>query len=353
MPIHFTTGNLLASDAEALVNTVNTVGVMGKGIALQFREQFPQNADAYKQACKAGKLAVGHMLIFRERKLNDEKWIINFPTKQHWRGKSRIEWIEAGLAALARELESLPVGSVALPPLGCGNGGLNWQEVRPLIESYLGGARQEIEVYQPSEAVRERLNAEDRNKDEKLTDARAMMLRLMFAFEELDADVSLFSANKLAWFLQRAGEKKLNLKFEPWYYGPYSDQLRHLLYRLQGSWLTGMAQKAAPPFEPLRLFYERRKEVDAYISGLPHAKQERLENVLRLIEGFESNYSIELLATVDFVTCERRSMTTAQIESELRDKWPARKTGLFPAKHIDLARERLSQYSDVLLFGQE
>ena len=128
--LRFTQGNLLDSGAEALVNTVNTVGVMGKGIALMFKEAFPENYKIYEAACKHGEVRIGQMLVTERRELLGPKWIINFPTKKHWRNPSRIEWIEAGLNDLRNVILVNRIRSIALPPLGSGNGGLNWANVR-------------------------------------------------------------------------------------------------------------------------------------------------------------------------------------------------------------------------------
>jgi O-acetyl-ADP-ribose deacetylase (regulator of RNase III) len=124
-------GNLLDADVEAVVNTVNTEGIMGKGIALQFRKAYPENYEAYRQACDAGEVEPGRMFVFDRRTLTRPRYIINFPTKRHWRSKSRMSDIEAGLVALVQEVKRLGVRSVAVPPLGCGLGGLSWADVRP------------------------------------------------------------------------------------------------------------------------------------------------------------------------------------------------------------------------------
>src|SRR5690349_18305845 len=127
-------GNILEADAQALVNTVNTVGVMGKGIALQFKKAFPEMFEAYEAACKAKELQPGRMHVYDRGSLLNPRYIINFPTKRHWKGKSKLADIEVGLDALVGELESRGITSVAIPPLGCGHGGLDWEVVHPLIE---------------------------------------------------------------------------------------------------------------------------------------------------------------------------------------------------------------------------
>jgi O-acetyl-ADP-ribose deacetylase (regulator of RNase III) len=131
--LELVTGNLLEADTEALVNTVNTEGVMGKGIALQFKRKYPEMFEAYQQACKEGQVQPGRMHVYERREMINPRYIINFPTKRHWRSPSRIEDIKAGLSALVEEIRKRSIKSIALPPLGCGNGGLHWSEVLPAI----------------------------------------------------------------------------------------------------------------------------------------------------------------------------------------------------------------------------
>lgn len=149
--IRTATGDLLKADVEALVNPVNTVGVMGRGLALQFKRAFPDNFRAYAAACKAGEVAPGKMFIFETGRPTNPKFIVNFPTKRHWRNKSRLEDIEAGLGALVSHLTRLEIRSIAIPPLGCGLGGLPWSQVRPLIhEAFAKLAEVDVRIYEPA-----------------------------------------------------------------------------------------------------------------------------------------------------------------------------------------------------------
>lgn len=131
--IEFKRGDLLTAEVEALVNAVNCVGVMGRGIALQFRKAFPENYEAYKTACSRGRVRPGRLFTFELGRLTNPRYIINFPTKNHWKDDSHMEYIDSGLAALVREVRGLTICSIAIPPLGCGLGGLQWSEVRPRI----------------------------------------------------------------------------------------------------------------------------------------------------------------------------------------------------------------------------
>lgn len=146
--ITFTKGDLFESQAEALVNAVNCVGVMGKGIALQFKQRFPENFRAYEEACIFREVQIGEMFVTQQTDPSLPLWIINFPTKKHWSNPSKLEWIESGLKDLRRFLIENKVQSVAIPALGAGLGGLDWPDVRRLIERELAGLETEIMVYE-------------------------------------------------------------------------------------------------------------------------------------------------------------------------------------------------------------
>ena len=148
--IRFAQGNLLEADAEALVNAVNTVGVMGKGIALMFKQRYPANTVAYERACAAGHVQTGRMFVTETSELMGARWIINFPTKKHWRDKSRLEWIAEGLHDLRRVIVENAIRSIAIPALGAGNGGLDWDAVKPMIIATLSDLNDvDIRLYEP------------------------------------------------------------------------------------------------------------------------------------------------------------------------------------------------------------
>jgi len=151
--INLVTGNLLEAPVEALVNTVNCVGIMGKGIALQFKQAFPENFKGYAQACRKGDVRIGHMFVHETGSLFQPKYIINFPTKRHWRSKSRLEDIVLGLKDLIRTVEKLGIQSIAVPPLGSGLGGLNWKEVKGLIiDAFADIPNVDVLLYEPKGA---------------------------------------------------------------------------------------------------------------------------------------------------------------------------------------------------------
>ena len=239
--ITFTSGNLLDAEADALVNTVNTVGVMGKGIALMFKEAFPDNYRAYQAACHDDAVKVGEMFVTERRHLmGGPRWIINFPTKVHWRNPSKLEWIIEGLDDLRRVISEKDIKSIALPPLGSGNGGLEWRDVRPIIEAKLGDLSEtEVIVYEPTGKYQ---NVAKREGVEKLTPARALVAELVRRYVVLGLDCTLLEVQKLAYFLEKniaakGGGNPLDLRFQADRFGPYAPRLAHLLNALDGSYL--------------------------------------------------------------------------------------------------------------------
>jgi len=325
--IKYLTGNILDSTAQALVNTVNTVGVMGKGIALQFKNQFPNNYKTYKEACDKKELKIGDLLVTEEESLlSGKKFIINFPTKTHWRYPSEYDYIEKGLAALVDVIQEKKIESIAIPPLGSGNGGLDWTEVRAMIENKLQGLDCTIFLYEPSHAIKETLKKER----VKLTPARAMMLSVLYDLVRNGEFVSEFAAEKVAYFLQRFGAKdSFKLEFKPNFYGPYSGKVRHVLYHLNGSYVMGYSSKDKKPFEELSLIMDAEKEVKAFLEV--QENQTYNEIVLKtknFLSGFYSPFGLELLSTIDFIKSERGKEKEDEILNELKS-WSDRKRSMF------------------------
>ena len=349
--ITYITGNLLEASTEALVNTVNTVGVMGKGIALQFKEQFPHNNKEYIKACKNGSLTIGTLLIVKELTLKGEKIIINFPTKKDWKHRSSYSYIESGLDALVKELQKGHIQSVSIPPLGCGNGGLDWEKVKPLIEQYLKDLPIDICIYEPNEAIKDHLQkVEQQPTKAKLTDKRAMLLMAMYNYElSMGENVNLFVANKLAYFLQRLGEP-MRLTFQKASYGPFSTQVGHVLYQLNGTYIKGLEQFEAKPFEPLYLNYSAFDEIKTFAEQtLTQQQKGYLDALKTLLNGFESFLALEVLATVDYVKHEYKT-NDKQVILDAIAQWSTRKKREMPENHVGLALDRLNAYEDVAFF---
>jgi O-acetyl-ADP-ribose deacetylase (regulator of RNase III) len=346
--IRYTVGNLLESTAQALVNTVNTVGVMGKGIALQFKETYPHNYRVYRKACKDGQLQPGQLLVVRDQTAFGEKLIVNFPTKTHWRKPSEYSYVEEGLKALTIAIEEQNIQSIAIPPLGCGNGGLDWPKVKQLIEQYLADSSAEIIVYEPNPQIKQQLQESNSPKEVKLTPARAMLMYALFQYELRGETPSLFVANKLAYFLQRLGEP-LRLNFQKHFYGPYTPQIKNVLYYLNGAYLSGLEQQNAKPFEALRLNYDRFQEVEQYLHQKLNPEQRtHLDNLLLLISGFESTYALEILATVDYIMQQTPNLSKEEIVQQAQE-WSSRKKKLLKPAFVEIALKQLQTYQDTAL----
>jgi O-acetyl-ADP-ribose deacetylase (regulator of RNase III) len=350
--IRYTIGNLLEADVEALVNTVNTVGVMGKGIALIFKEAFPENRRLYEAACQRGEVRVGRMFVTERSGLLGPRWLINFPTKEHWRGRSRLAWIREGLADLRRVIQDQRIRSIALPPLGCGNGGLEWSAIRPLIEDALAGLEDvDVVVYEPTRRYQ---NVAKRTGVEKLTPARALIAELVRRYWILGFECSMLEIHKLAWFLERditalGLDDPLDLRFSADRYGPYAERLRHLLESLDGSYLRSEVRVAdARPTDVIAFDDAKRDRVAAYLRAEAAAYLPALARASRRIEGFESPLGMELLATVDWLLArEGRRPQLDDIKAGLA-AWPGgqgagdRKLRIFDDRLLGLALQRLA-----------
>lgn len=336
---------MLKADADALVNTVNTVGVMGKGIALQFKEAFPYNNKEYIKACKAKSLMPGKLLsVWDSNLLYGKKLIINFPTKTHWRKPSEYEYISKGLTALVELIKKENIKSIAIPPLGAGNGGLDWGKVKPMIIQALSDLPVEVQIYEPNASIKEVLQNQETKKEVKLTTARASLLYSLFAFESFGEYSSLFAANKLAYFLQRMGQN-LKLDFKPYHYGPYAIGVEKVLYYLNGSYINGLEQGQAKPFESLILNYEKWDTVNEYVQAMDPEDKNRLNHLLNFLKNFTSELSLEILSTVDFILYKNPKYTVDEVMNAI---WTPRKKELFKRESIERAYNHLSEYRTAL-----
>jgi O-acetyl-ADP-ribose deacetylase (regulator of RNase III) len=335
--ITHTQGDLLKANAEALVNTVNSVGVMGKGVALQFKQAFPENFKYYERACKAGKVMPGRVLVFDTRSLLNPKFIINFPTKRHWKGKSRIEDIRKGLDALVEEVRTLSIQSIAVPPLGCGNGGLEWDVVRPLIEfafSQVPDVR--VLLFSPDGAPKpEQMNVKTFKPD--MTLGRALLITLLDQYLIPGYRLSLLECQKLAYFLQSAGQQ-LWLNYVKYKYGPYAESLNHVLQRLEGHYIRGYGDRSSKA--EIYLLPGAAEEAKTFLNQWNDLEvAARLGRVEKLIEGYETPYSMELLATVHWVATRDNPEAAREVDFAVAGvhQWNERKQRLFRREHIDKA----------------
>ncbi len=327
-----TRGDILKADAEALVNTVNCVGVMGRGIALQFRKAFPECFDAYKAACDRGEVRPGKMHVCDLQRLGNPQLVINFPTKRHWKGKSKLEDIEAGLAALVELVRERGIHSIAIPPLGCGLGGLEWQDVRARIEQAFAGLEDvHVLLYEPKGAPA----AESMPKGKKapsMTVGRAALLGLMTRYlgALMDPFVTLLEIHKLMYFMQDSGEP-LRLEYQKGPYGPYARNLRHVLSHIEGHFITGYGDAADAPGKEIELVDDAPAHAERFLEAHPETR-ERFERVVELIAGFETPYGMELLATVHWVA-SRQGAKNAEDAQAMTYAWNDRKR-MFRPEHI-------------------
>ena len=334
-------GDILQEDAEALVNTVNCVGVMGRGIALQFRKAFPENYKAYKAACDRKQVKLGKMFVYELYRMINPHYIINFPTKRHWKGKSRMEDIESGLKSLVVEIRKRKIKSIAIPPLGCGLGGLEWREVRPRIENALrniNGVR--VRLYEPKgPPIPEKMSRE--KKEPRMTKSHAYLLGLMGRYlgAAMDPFITLLEIHKLMYFIQEAGED-LKLKYKKGLYGPYAENLRHVLNRIEGHFIMGYGDSEDNPDKQITLIPKALKAAKAYLEKNPDTCK-RFDRVANLIEGFETPYGMELLSTVHWVASREGALNPERV-IDLSYLWNPRKR-MFSKDHLILAFEILKQ----------
>ena len=342
------TGNILESQAQAIVNTVNCVGVMGKGLALQFKRAYPQNFQAYASACKSGDVQLGSMFVFSTDSLDGPQWIINFPTKDHWRNESQLEYIREGLQDLKLVMEDLGITSIAIPPLGAGNGGLNWNDVRPVIVDSLNELDHvQVELYSPSN-----MRFPIQGQNIRMTWGREVITRLITGYltQRVQSNpwtqsnsITELEIQKIMYFADRI-EPKLGLQFTKGAYGPYSDKLRAILRDMEGSYLNGIGDASSKvlSLEPILVS-------EAAFASLSTATNEDSQNVASLVSrvlqtvlNYESPFSIELLASVDWVS-RNSHLTSAQVVYEGISSWSPRKSGLFSLEDVSLALSHLRE----------
>jgi O-acetyl-ADP-ribose deacetylase (regulator of RNase III) len=333
-----TRGNILTDDSEALVNTVNCVGVMGKGIALQFKKAFPENFKAYEAACRREEVKPGRMFVFETGQLFNPRYIINFPTKRHWWGKSRYEDIKSGLGALVGEVRGRKIRSIAIPPLGSGLGGLQWGRVKAMIEEAFKNMPDVlVKLYEPKGSP----DAKDMpvgTVKPKMTVARALLIKLMKQYARFAYRLTLLEIQKLAYFLQESG-MDLKLRYVKHLYGPYAHNLNKVLEILEGHHIRGYGDTQKPDVE-INLLPDADKAADRFLQKDPRASA-HLERVADLVDGFETPYGMELLASVHWAAVHDGEVSDAESAVNAMARWNERKRRLFKPAHIRLAWERL------------
>lgn len=340
-------GDLLHADVDALVNTVNCVGVMGKGIALQFKRRYPNVFKAYEKACRRGEVEIGRMFVVPTGELSGPGYVINFPTKKHWRSPSSLKYIELGLEDLRRVIRELGLRSIAIPPLGSGNGGLNWHEVEPLIVSALADIEDlDVQLFAPTTGHR----AVVARQSVRMTWGRAVMLNLLRSYVEqrqaLEPWEDLHGAShleiqKLMYFADVI-EPRLALAFAPGRYGPYSERVRHLIQGMEGSLLAGFGDGSgkALALEPIAPTQQALGQLDAYLAAGNEDVESLTDSVLHLIAGFEGPYGVELLASTHWVAVHEDAASERDAASAVRN-WTRRKGRIYTDDHVATALEHL------------
>ncbi|KRB88445.1 type II toxin-antitoxin system antitoxin DNA ADP-ribosyl glycohydrolase DarG [Noviherbaspirillum sp. Root189] len=341
--VELNNGNLLTAQVEALVNTVNTEGVMGKGIALQFKQAYPAMFKSYEAACKAKEVRLGRVHVYDLGGLvGGPKWIINFPTKGHWKSKSRLVDIKAGLEDLVAKVRELNIRSIAVPPLGCGFGGLSWADVEPLImKAFAPLPDVDVKLFTPSGAP---LATSMPNRTERpaMTKGRAALIAIMQRYQQglLDPFISLLEIHKLMYFLQEAGQP-LKLQYEANQFGPYAKNLRQVLIKLEGHFLQGYGDGQDSPTKPIELKEGAAEAAEPVLMEDP-ALVQRMSRVSTLIEGFEDPYGLELLSSVHWVMCRSiDARESPKMAIEMVHNWNNRKRAVLKADHLQRAWDRL------------
>lgn len=339
MTITFKSGDMFAEPVEALVNTVNCVGVMGKGVALEFKKRWPENFKVYKEACLAKRLRPGGLLIYDNRQLlsgDGPRYLVNFPTKDHWRSPSKLSFIEDGLEALAAEIQEHGITSIALPPLGCGNGGLDWSVVKPMIADKLGAlGNVEIVVFSPKNTIDEPEFTSQAKMP--MNYARAMLLKTMAELEVyFDGAFDRISMQKIVYFLQTFGVD-FKLGFQKNLYGPYSDTLRKALITFEK---RGMIAGFLNEDRRAHVTPAGCAAADEFLQVDRAGADEIIERLSHLIEGYESPYGLELLSSVHWLAHQEKHFPVEKVIEALRN-WNERKGNTFDDASVRAAYERL------------
>ncbi len=342
--IEYKNGDIFNSDVEAIVNTVNCVGIMGRGLALQFKNKFPQNFKEYAVACKNEQVQPGKMHIYQTGQLTNPKYIINFPTKRHWKGKSKIEDIENGLDDLIKTIEKYSIKSIAVPPLGSGLGGLNWQIVKQTIEKKLSNVNCKIVVFEPLE---QKIEKNISKEVPKMTAGRAALVELIDRYLKglMDPFISLLEVHKLMYFMQEVGEP-LRLKYKKAPYGPYADNLRHVMNTIEGNLVSGYEDGGDAPDKQIKLVPGAIVDAREFLKDLQNT-QKNFTRVSELVDGFETPFGLELLSTVHWVVKYEEAKNLNEVVNKIYS-WNDRKKQ-FSNKQVQIALQTLKEKNWITL----
>ncbi|HIP14589.1 MAG TPA: Appr-1-p processing protein [Sulfurimonas autotrophica] len=334
--IEYKNGDIFSEDVDAIVNTVNCVGVMGRGLALQYKNKFPQNFKEYAQSCKRGEVIPGKMFVFQTGQLTNPKYIINFPTKRHWKGKSKIEDIENGLDDLRKIMDKYNIKSIAIPPLGSGLGGLDWRSVKSIVANKLSNVNVRVVVYEPLET---KIGKNISKEVPKMTAGRAALIELIDRYLRgfMDPVVSLLEVHKLMYFMQESGES-LRLTYKKAPYGPYADNLRHVFNAIEGYLISGYEDGGDAPDKQIKLLPGAVEDARNFLNN-QHTTQKHFEKVTQLVDGFETPFGLELLSTVHWVNKYENANTLDEVIDKIYS-WNSKKKQ-FSKRQIAIAYNHL------------
>lgn len=334
--IEYKNGDILREDVEAIVNTVNCVGIMGRGLALQFKNKFPQNFKEYQLACTNKEVQLGKMFVHQTGQLINPKYIINFPTKGHWKQNSKIEDISNGLDDLITIIEKYSIKSIAIPPLGSGLGGLDWNQVKKLIEEKLKNINCTVILFEPLE---QKIEKSITKEIPKMTAGRAALIGLMDRYLKglMDPFISLIEVHKLMYFMQESGEE-LRLKYKKAQFGPYADNLRHVLNTIEGHFIIGYEDGGDAPTKQLKLIPKAVEDAKNYLINKKNTN-ENFVKVAKLVDGFETPFGLELLSTVHWIVKNENASNLEEVISKIYN-WNERKKQ-FSRKQIQIALDTL------------
>lgn len=314
--LFYTTGDLLQSNAEALVNTVNCEGYMGKGIAYQFKLQFPDNNVDYVKACKSGQLKPGKLHYFRER----EKIIINFPTKNKWREKSKIEYIETGLDELLVLIGNLNIKSIAIPPLGSGNGGLIWTNVKEVIIDKLQAISADVDIYiyEPSKNY-----SSLPVQEPKLSASALVLMEIKHQLHQFDK----LRLQKAAYFVNVFSHRKY-FDFSAYKYGPYDHSIDIISQKIRE---FQKYHKTQTTEEAKSILYNKivSESVNNTISDLFVPIQKACD----FVNSINDDHELECLSTICFLVEQTGSMTPEDIITGFKN-WSEEKAKRFSEEEI-------------------
>lgn len=338
--IKLNSGDILTDCSEAIVNTVNCAGVMGKGIALQFKMKYPDNYKFYKKVCDQGRMMIGQVLVFERPQTNHPRFIINFPTKRHWKGKSTISDIQKGLISLIAEIRRLKIKSIAIPALGSGLGGLNWEQVKAIINDAFSSLPEvEVQLYEPQfSPVVETMAVNTKKPNMTLT--RALLIKLLQSYKVLGYPHSLLEVQKLMYFMDELLGNELNFQFAKNQYGPYTNKINHVLQDMENHYIRGYGDRVQKA--EIRLLEGAVTEADMFLAH-KNNYLEKINRIERLIDGFETPFGMELLSTVHWVATREcgKPLSRDDIIKKIHE-WSNRKKNLFQLNQIDAAMNRLS-----------